>query len=90
MVIGTGWLLVVYATTVKTVCEIFNECKFLKTMLSEVDEVMKLYQTLPLTNATTEWCLLSLCCIKSYLRSTMTQNHLNQLMLLYAHNDRVD
>ena len=77
-------------TMVKTVCEMFNVCKFPKTMLSEVDKVLKLYLTLPLTSATAERCFSSLRRLKSYLRSTMTQNRLNQLMLLYAHNDRVD
>ena len=77
-------------TMVKTVCEMLNVCKFPKTMLSEVDKVLKLYLTLPLTSATAERCFSSLRRLKSYLRSTMTQNRLNQLMLLYAHNDRVD
>ena len=39
-------------TMVKTVCEMFTVCKFPKTMLSEVDKVLKLYLTLPLTSAT--------------------------------------
>ena len=77
-------------TMVKIVCDIFNVSKFSKTMLSEVDKVLKLYLILPLTSATAEQCFSSLCCLKSYLTSTMTQKHLNQLLLLYAHNDRVD
>ena len=76
-------------TMVKIVCEMFNVCEFSKTMLSEVDKVLKLYLILPLTSATAEQCFSSLCCLKSYLRSTMTQKHLNQLLLLYAHSDRV-
>ena len=74
-------------TMVKTVCEMFNVCKFPKTMLSEVDKVLRLYLTLPLTSATAERCFSSLRHLKSYLRSTMTQKRLNQLS---AHNDRVD
>ena len=77
-------------TMVKTVCEMFNVCKFPKTMLSEIDKVLKLYLTLPLTSATAEWCFSSLRRLKSYLRLTMTQKRLNQLMLLYAHNERLD
>ena len=73
-------------TMVKTVCEMFNVCKFPKTMLSEIDKVLKLY----LTSATAERCFSSLRRLKSYLRSTMTQKRLNQLMLLYAHNERLD
>jgi len=77
-------------TMVKTICEMFNECKFPKTMLSEVDKVLRLYLPLPLTSASAERCFSSLRRLKSYLRSTMIQKRLNQLMLLYAHNDRVD
>ena len=77
-------------TKVKTICEMFNVCKFPKTMLSEVDKVLRLNLTLPLTSASAERCFSGLRRLKSYLRSTMTQKRLNQLMLLYAHNDRVD
>ena len=77
-------------TMVKAVCEMFNVCKFPKTMLSEIDKVLKLYLTLPLTSATAERCFSSLHRLKSYLRLTMTQKRLNQLMLLYAHNERLD
>ena len=57
---------------------------------TEVDKVLRLYLTLPLTSATAERCFSSLRHLKSYLRSTMTQKRLNHLMLLYAHNERVD
>ena len=77
-------------TKVKTICEMFNVCKFPKTMLSEVDKVLRLYLTLPLTSPSAERCFSGLRRLKSYFRSTMTQKRLNQLMLLYAHNDRVD
>ena len=77
-------------TMVTTVCEMFNVCKFPKTILSEIDKVLKLYLTLPLTSATAEWCFFSLRRLKSHLRLTMTQKCLNQLMLLYAHNERLD
>ena len=70
---------------VKTVCEMFNVCRFPKTTLTDVDKVLKLYLTLPLTSATAERCFSSLRRLKSFLRSTMAQKCLNHLMLLYIH-----
>ena len=60
-------------TTVRTVCELFNTCRFPKTMLSEVDHVIHMYLTLPLTPASAERTFSTLHRLKSYLRSTITQ-----------------
>ena len=46
-------------TMVKIVHEMFNVCKLSKTMLSEVNKVLKLYLILPLTSATAEQCFSS-------------------------------
>ena len=63
-------------TTVSTVCDMFNTCQFPKTMLGEVDHLLHLYLTIPLTSATAERTFSTLCRLKSYLRSTMTQKGL--------------
>ena len=64
-------------TSINTVCEIFNTCSFPKTMLCDVDQLLHIYLTIPLTSATAERTFSTLRRLKSYLRSTMTQKHLN-------------
>ena len=41
-------------TTINTVCQLFETCKFAKTMLEEVHKVLQLYLTIPLSSATAE------------------------------------
>ena len=45
---------------------------------------------MPATTATCECSFSALRQIKSYLRSTMSQQRLNSLMLLYVHKDKTD
>ena len=77
-------------TSVNTVCEIFNACKFPKTMFSEVDKLLQMYLTIPLTSATAERTFSTLRRLKSYLRSTMTQKRLNHLVILHSYQQRTD
>ena len=51
---------------------------------------MKLILVMPTTNATNEWSFSALCRIKTYLRSTMKQEHLNSLMILRVLKDFID
>ena len=54
-------------------------------------QTCKLFQLLlvmPATSATAEWSFLSLRHVKTYLRTTMKQNRLNHLMIIYIHKDR--
>ena len=41
-------------TTLNTVCQLFETCKFLKTMLNEVHKVLQIYPTIPLSLSTAE------------------------------------
>ncbi len=77
-------------TSVNTVCEVYNTCKFPKTMLCDVDRLLHVYLTVPLTSATAERTFSTLRRLKSYLRSTMTQQRLNHLVLLHTHHQRTD
>lgn len=58
--------------------------------MSEVCTIIKLFRFCPATNAVSERCTSGLCRVKSYLRSTMTQQWLNHLITLYMHNDKTD
>ena len=59
-------------------------------MLSEVDKLLKLFFTFPVTTATAERSFSSLRRIKTYLRSRMTDCRLNNLFLLYVHVSKTD
>ena len=63
-------------TSVITVCEMFNVCVFPKILLSEVDRLLHIYL---LTSATAERTFSTLQRLKAYLRSTMSQKHLNPM-----------
>lgn len=57
---------------------------------SGVWRVLKLLLVLPATNATSERSFSALRRVKTYLRTIMTQQRLNNLMVLHIHKDLVD
>jgi hypothetical protein len=57
-------------------------------LLSEVVKVLKLVLVMPATNFTSERSFSTLRRIKTYLRSTMRQDRLNDLMTLHVHKDK--
>ena len=59
-------------------------------MFSEVDKLLKIYLTVPMTTATAERTFSTMRRIKTYLRSTMTQERLNHAMTLHIHKGRTD
>ena len=77
-------------TNVRTVAMAMSKSEIYKGMLQEVDKLLKLYFTFPVTTATAERSFSSLRYIKTYLRSTMTSSRLNNLFLLYIHKERTD
>lgn len=58
-----------------------------KALLSEVILAIKLALVMPATNATSEQTFSAMRRVKSYLRSIMTQERLNHLMLLHVSKD---
>ena len=77
-------------TNVRTTAEAMNTSDIYKTMLSEVNKLLQLYFTFPVTTATAERSFSSLRRIKTFLRSTMTECRLNNLCLLYVHKSITD
>ena len=60
-------------------------------MLSEIDRLLKIYFTFPVTSATAdERSFSALCRVKTFLRTTMTHSRLNNLFLLYIHTAKTD
>lgn len=64
-----------------------NVNSFSKIFLSEVDRLLRMYLTIPLTSATAERTFSTLRRLKSYLRSTMRLNH---VILLQTHKECAD
>ena len=58
--------------------------------MSEVCTLVKLIVVSPATNAVSEQSASGLRRIKTYLRSTMSQQRLNSLMVLHVHKDKTD
>ena len=59
-------------------------------LLSQVSTVLQLILIMPATNATSERSFSTLRRVKTYLRNTMSQQRMNNLMLLHVHKDIVD
>ena len=77
-------------TTVRTICDIMNNTSSSKVMFSEVDKLLKIYLTVPMTTATAERTFSTMRRIETYLRSTMGQERLNHAMALHTHKSRTD
>ena len=52
--------------------------------------MVRLLLVMPATNTTSERSFSALCQIKTYLRSTMTQMRMNNLMILHIHRELTD
>ena len=74
-------------TSVRTICDILNSEPGAKKFMSAVVLLLKLYFTIPVTTATAERSFSTLRRVKTYLRSTMTQCRLNNVMLLHCHKE---
>jgi hypothetical protein len=59
-------------------------------LLNEVEEISTLLLTLSATNAVSERSFSVLRRVKTYLKSSMTQQRLNNLMLLHVHKELTD
>ena len=59
-------------------------------LLSEIHEVLKLILVIPATNASSERSFSALKRVKTYMRTTMSQDRLNNLMMLYVHKEKTD
>ena len=75
--------------TIRTVCEAMATGAHWATF-SEMDKLLRLYLSVPITSATSERAFLTLRRLLTYLRSTMTEKRLNNCCLLHIHKDVVD
>ena len=59
-------------------------------LISQVLTVLHLLLVMPATNASSERSFSALRRVKTYLRSTMSQDRLNHIILLHCHKDPTD
>ena len=69
----------------RTVAEAFRKQPIGRGLLSEVEKILRIYLTTPITTATAERSFSAFRRLKNYLRATMTQKRLNNLLLLHIH-----
>ena len=74
----------------RTIADALNQSSVVRGMLSEVDKLVQAYLTFPVTSATAERSFSSLQRIKTFLRSSMTAQRLNNLFLVYVHKSITD
>ena len=76
-------------TSIRTLCNVLNTA-IIKQLLSQVHILLQFFLTIPVTTATSERTFSALRRLKTYLRSTMAQDHLNHLLVLYCNKTRTD
>ena len=77
-------------TRVRTVYEVMNIMPVGKQMFTEVAKLLCVFLTIPVTTSTAERSFSALRRLKTYLRSTMTQVRLNNVMIVHIHKARTD
>lgn len=73
--------------SVRAISNAMNAVPVAKYLLPEVHKLLKLFFTIPVSTASAERSFSTLRRLKSYLRSTMTQKRLNDLMTCHIHRD---
>ena len=77
-------------SSVSTIPEILSSSPLTLGVFSEVVKLVKIFMIIPITTATAERSFSSLRRLKTYLRSTMTQCRLNNILLLHCHKEMTD
>ena len=77
-------------TNVRTIADAMMQSEIYQNMLCEVNKVLLLYFTFPVTTSTAERSFSSLRRIKTYLRNTMSAWKLNNLLLMHVHQHKTD
>lgn len=77
-------------SSIRTIASALQSGHHGKLLLSEVHTLLKLYFTIPVSTATAERTFSTLRRMKSYLRSTLSQERLNHTMMLHIHKHRTD
>ncbi|XP_046548889.1 zinc finger MYM-type protein 1-like [Haliotis rubra] len=82
--------LIIEVTNIDTVVSVINSSPVIRHLFKEISTLLKIYLTIPVTTATSERTFSTLRRLKSYVRSTMTQERLNNVLLLHVHKTIAD
>ena len=74
----------------RTVYEAMNTQQVYKSMVCEVHNLLRLYLTIAISSATAERSFSALRNVLTYLRSSMTEQRLNNCMQLHIHKQLTD
>lgn len=77
-------------SSITSVINLFLDNPHWRQMLSEVTRLLTLYLCIPVTSCTAERSFSSLRRLKTFLRSTMSQERLNHVAVLHVHKDLTD
>ena len=77
-------------TTVPTICDILNWKNSYKVCLPNIHKLLLFHNTVPFSSATAERTFSGMRRIKTWLRSTMSSNSLNNKMFSMMHKKRID
>ena len=77
-------------TKMKSIADMMLKVPSAKCLFTEIHNLLKIYFTIPISTATAERSFSSLRRIKTFLRSTMTEVRLNNIMLLHVHKEDTD
>ena len=76
-------------TMISTICDIMNMRPSFKRCNEEIHKLLLLYATMPLSSATAERTFSVMRRLKTWLRSTMADNQLNNRMFAAIHRERM-
>ena len=76
--------------TIRAIADLFAESSIAARMMPDVEKLLRIYLAVPVRSATAEKTFSFLRRLKNYLRETMSQERLNNLLLLHIHKDRTD
>ncbi|CAF3689066.1 unnamed protein product [Rotaria sp. Silwood1] len=77
-------------TKIQTIFDLLNAQSVGKTMFHEYCKLLRLYLTIPITTATAERYFSTMNRIKTYLRSTMTHQRFNHVIISHIHKEKLD
>ena len=88
--VGRGIKKVTTITTITDAITSVSTNEIAKSMLSEVEKLLRIYLTIPITTSTSERSFSGLRRLKTHLRSSMSQQRLNNIALPHVHKLRTD
>ena len=77
-------------SSISTIAELLSSSPLTLGVFSEVVKLVKIFMIILITTATAERSFSALRRLKTYLRSTMTQSRLNNILLLHCHKEMTD